>query len=165
MLAIKTILHPTDFSEPSRVALDMACGLASDYGAQLVIIHVMATPLLAPATKVAGIQSKLDGLEIPTNGIDVVRRIEEGNPAAEILRMGQICNADLIVMGSHGRGAMERWLMGSVAESVMRAATCPVLTVTAPQLAATTLPAGAEGMEAAPAQEPVALAVRSVPSQ
>src|SRR5262245_19071080 len=77
------------------------------------------------------VREKLDEMEIPLESGDVTRRIEEGNPAAEILHMAQVCHADLIVMGSHGRDGLPRWLMGSVAEVVMRKATCPVLTVTA----------------------------------
>jgi nucleotide-binding universal stress UspA family protein len=165
MLTLKTILHPTDFSEPSQIALDLACGLASDYGAQLVIIHVMTGPPLLRSSSIAGIQNKLDGLEIPTNGIDVVRRIEEGNPTAEILRMAQICRADLIVMGSHGRGAVQRWLTGSVAESVMRMAECPVLTLTAHNVCSAKLPAADAATEAATPQEPVALVARDAPVQ
>jgi nucleotide-binding universal stress UspA family protein len=139
MLAFKTILHPTDFSDSSQFALDFACGLAADYGAHLVIIHVIAAPVVEsdgailsiPVRGVEGIRARLNDLEIPDDGIDVIRRVEEGNPATEILKMAQLCQADLIIMGSHGRSGLGRWLMGSVAKAVMRRATCPVLTVTA----------------------------------
>jgi universal stress protein A len=139
MLRLKTILHPTDFSDSSTYALDLACGLASDYGASLVIIHVMTAPVVIcggvifPSNNCGTnhVREKLDEMDIPLESGTVTRRIEEGNPAAEILHMAQVCHADLIVMGSHGRDGLPRWLMGSVAEAVMRKATCPVLTVTA----------------------------------
>jgi nucleotide-binding universal stress UspA family protein len=138
MLAIKTILHPTDFGESSQYALELACGLAADYGAHLVIIHVIAAPvvftdgatLALPERGVEGVRARLNHLEIPERDIDVIRRVEEGNPAAEILGMAELCHADLIVMGTHGRRGLRRWLMGSVADAVARKATCPVLTVT-----------------------------------
>jgi len=139
MLSIRTILHPTDFSEPSGYALNMAYSLAADYGAHLVIIHVMATPvivsdgiLFASQSDLEDLREKLDRLAAPDAPIDVVRRLEEGNPTTEILHMAQLCHADLIVMGSHGQHGLRRWLMGSVAEDVLRKATCPVLTVTTP---------------------------------
>jgi universal stress protein A len=138
MLSIKTILHPTDFSEHSSNALRLASALASDYDAQLVIVHVIAAPLflsdgvifLNPECGQADLREELDHLEIPDSGIGVIRRLEEGNPATEIVNLAQLCHADLIVMGSHGRGGLRRWLMGSVAEVVMRQARCPVLIMT-----------------------------------
>ncbi len=138
MLAISTILHPTDFSEASRYALDVASGLASDYRASLVIIHVIPAqvilsdgfPIMSPERGFSGVRDQLEELEIPDDGIDVIRHVEEGNPAAEILNLASLCHADLIVMGSHGRAGLSRWFMGSVAEAVMRKATVPVLTVT-----------------------------------
>lgn len=138
MLPVRTILHPTDFSEASEYALGLASGLAADYHASLVIIHVVASPIVLPdgvvlsnpAPAGEGIRDRLDDLIVSGSDIQVVRRIEEGNPATEILTMAQLCHADLIVMGSHGRHGLSRWLMGSVAEAVMRRADCPVLTVT-----------------------------------
>jgi nucleotide-binding universal stress UspA family protein len=139
MLPIKTILHPTDFSDASKIALEFACGLAADYGAHLVIIHVVAAPLVLSDGAIVsmtepgadGVRIQLNELEIPDGRFDVVRRVEEGNPAAEILNVADIAHADLIVMGSHGRSGLRRWFMGSVAEVVMRKATCPVLIATA----------------------------------
>ena len=139
MLRLNTILHPTDFGDSSAYALELACGLASDYQASLVIVHVIPAPVvfgdgvLFPGHENGAddIREKLSDMDVPLQTVAVTRRIEEGNPAAEILQMAQVCHADLIVMGSHGRDGLRRWLMGSVAEAVMRKATCPVLTVTA----------------------------------
>lgn len=141
MLPIKTILHPTDFSQRSDYAFKVACTLASDYGANLVIMHVMSAPVFfGDGVVVPGmtdladeLREKLKDLEVPDERVDVVRRLADGNPAAEILQVAQLSNADLIVMGTHGRSGLSRLLMGSVAEEVMRRATCPVLTVTTPK--------------------------------
>ena len=142
MLPIKTILHPTDFSQRSDYAFKVACSLASDYGANLVIVHVMSAPIffgegvvLRGMPDLAGeLREKLKDLEVPDERVDVVRRLADGNPAAQILQVAQLSNADLIVMGTQGRRGVSRLLMGSVAEEVMRHATCPVLTVTTPKI-------------------------------
>jgi universal stress protein A len=138
MFSIHTVLHPTDFSEPSAYALSLASALASDYGAHLVIVHVVAAPMILPDGVLlpnledgqADLRQKLDHLEVADERIDVDRRLEEGNPTIEILNLARLCQADLIVMGSHRRRGMNRWIMGSVADAVMRKATCPVLIVT-----------------------------------
>jgi nucleotide-binding universal stress UspA family protein len=137
MLAFQTILHPTDFSASSQLALDVACGLAGEYDAHLVIVHVVPAPMIFSDSPVLSIRepaledvrSGLNGLDIPEDGIDVGDGIVEGSPAKAILTVAQLCHADLIVMGSHGRRGLRRWFMGSVVEAVMRAATCPVLTI------------------------------------
>jgi nucleotide-binding universal stress UspA family protein len=146
MLPIKTVLHPTDFSERSDQAFHLACNLASDYGANLVILHVVRMPILlgdgvmmpSVSAREDVLRDKLLSLEVPDQ-VDVIRKLEEGNPAAEILQLAQLCHADLIVMGTHGRRGLQRLVMGSVAEEVVRRAACPVLTVAAP-----TTPANAD---------------------
>lgn len=142
MIPIHTILHPTDFSEQSGHALHLACALARDHGAHLVILHVglpqrpvygewlLPPPSVDDAYYEA--QSQLDDLRIPDGCVEVERRLEIGAPAAEILRVATEIPVDLIVMGTHGRTGLSRLLMGSVAEKVMRRATCPVLTVKSP---------------------------------
>jgi nucleotide-binding universal stress UspA family protein len=141
MLSIRTILHPTNFEATSANALSLACALASDYDANLVIVHVIAIPLILPGGAIfpdlnnndtAAIRKKLDHLKIPYDGIDVERQVEEGNPATEILCLAELCHADLIVMGSQRRSGWARWFTGSVADAVLRQATCPVLIVTYP---------------------------------
>jgi nucleotide-binding universal stress UspA family protein len=140
MFSIQTILHPTDFSEASGYALSLACALASDYDAGLVIVHVVAAPVVLsegvlyphPEQGQAGLGDKLDHLDVSDDRIGVVRRLGEGRPATEILRLARLCDADLIVMGSHRRQGLSRWFLGSVAEAVMRTATCPVLIATRP---------------------------------
>jgi universal stress protein A len=141
MLPIRIVLHPTDFSDRSENAFRLACALARDYDARLVILHVADLPVLAygegvvppdPEIYQASLRDQLEGLHIPIPGLRVERRFEEGDPPAEILRVADEIGADLIVLGTHGRTGLGRLLMGSVAERVMRKATCPVLTVKTP---------------------------------
>src|SRR5438045_3155548 len=139
MLAIKTILHPTDFTAQSDYAFQVASSLASDYQAQLVILHVVHSPTVFGDGFAAGTADWNDGLkeellelEVPDEHVNVVRQLEEGQPAAEILHLARLSHADLIVMGTHGRQGLNRLFMGSVAENVMREARCPVLIVRSP---------------------------------
>jgi nucleotide-binding universal stress UspA family protein len=138
MLAVRTILHPTDFSERSQYALALACALARDYGARLIIVHVVRLPVVAygegivppnPEVLRAAAQKELDQLLVP---VRAERRLEEGDVVGEILRVAREVHADLMVLGTHGRTGLRRLLMGSVAEQVVRKAACPVLTVKAP---------------------------------
>jgi nucleotide-binding universal stress UspA family protein len=124
MLPIHTILHPTDFSERSEFALPVACALARDYTARLVLLHVAASPTVyaegavPPDSKLLWRNAKeqLDRLVLPTDNVRGERLCEIGNPSEEILRVA----------------GLSRLLMGSVAEEVVRMARCPVLTVKAP---------------------------------
>jgi nucleotide-binding universal stress UspA family protein len=145
MLPIHTILHPTDFSEQSGHALHFAAGLARDYGARLVVLHAAeATPLgyfegasaSDPEAPIRAARQRFEQLDVPHVGASVERRFEVGDPTESILRIAAEIRADLIVMGTHGRTGLERFLMGSVAEQVVRRAPCPVLTMTAPYAAA-----------------------------
>jgi nucleotide-binding universal stress UspA family protein len=140
MIDLRTILHPTDFSDRSTNALYMACALARDYSARLIVLHVgersmVYTDGYLPVTRDDIFEEdkhQLDQLEIPDTSIQVERCFAEGTPATEILRVAQELEADLIVMGTHGRTGLSRWLLGSVAEQVMRKAPCPVVTTTSP---------------------------------
>jgi nucleotide-binding universal stress UspA family protein len=153
MLPFRTILHPTDFSEPSQRALQLACSLARDQGARLVLVHVAARPAAVygeailipePEDYLKPLKRQLDQLPVPDSTVAVERRLEEGDAVPDILRVAQETGADLIVMGTHGRTGLGRLLMGSVAEQVVRKAPCPVLTVKTPLPdAGTQPPAGA----------------------
>lgn len=134
MLPIRIVLHPTDFSTPSDYALRLACSLARDRDARLIVLHVVATSLAAEKRGFGEeLQDELTRMEIPDPQFRVERRLEEGEPVTEILRVAGETNCDLIVMGTHGRTGLGRLLMGSVAEQVVRKAPCPVLTVKMPQ--------------------------------
>ncbi len=148
MLPIQTILHPTDFSERSGYAFQLACSLARDRGARLIVLHVMPVPLVQEKflyrEEMAG---ALNRLGAPDAQVRLERRLEEGDAATQILRVAEETGCDLIVLGTHGRTGLGRLLMGSVAEQVLRRASCPVLTVKAPFLPSE--PAGAPGLEEA----------------
>jgi len=141
MLPIKTILHPTDFSEQSGYALSLACALSRDYGARLVLLHVFQMPvsyagegMIPPLGEDlrADEEERLWQLHVPDENIRAERQLEEGDPASLICSVADDIKADLIVMGTHGRTGLNRLLMGSVAEQVVRRAECPVLTLTKP---------------------------------
>jgi nucleotide-binding universal stress UspA family protein len=108
MLAIHTILHPTDFSPRAKSAFNLACALARDYDSRLVLLHVQ------PARMMGG------------------RVVKQGDAATEILHLAKEISCELIVMGTHGRTGLARLLMGSTAETVSRKAHCPVMTVKHP---------------------------------
>jgi nucleotide-binding universal stress UspA family protein len=142
MLPIRTILHPTDFSEQSAYAFEVACSLARDYGARLLLLHVQPLGVvyggelnaLPPYPTVARqeLHARLCQLQPPHPSLPVDRLVLEGLPAAEIVAMAEKIPCDLIVMGTHGRTGLGRMVMGSVAEQVVRKASCPVLTVKSP---------------------------------
>jgi nucleotide-binding universal stress UspA family protein len=158
MLPIRTILHPTDFSEQAQHAFAAACSLARDHGSRVVVLYVRAPTVVAygemgpivpdPVWTPKDVKAALDALHLPDPGVEVEYRVAEGDPAAEIVRLAHVVAANLIVMGTHGRTGLGRFLMGSVAEAVLRRAPCPVLTLRAPFFV------GATGA-AAVAEEPV----------
>jgi nucleotide-binding universal stress UspA family protein len=147
MLAIRTVLHPTDFSDYSDYAFRLACSLARDYGARLIVLHVLEWPvpiytgvMMAPPTPIPpsveqrqSAQEKLHRIKPLDPAICVEHLLEEGDAATAILQVAHERQCELIVMGTHGRTGLGRLLMGSVAEVVVRNASCPVLTVKTPQ--------------------------------
>src|SRR6185437_5181589 len=137
MLPLATILHPTDFSEHSEFAFRLACALARDYNARLVLLHVLPPPMViyaggpVPAETWPSIEEakeKLHQLEGQAHRVRVESQVMEGDPVDMILRAAAETQSDVIVMGTHGRTALTRLLLGSVAEAVLRKAPCPVLT-------------------------------------
>ena len=145
MLPIRTILHPTDFSERSRYALQLAAALARDHGARLLLLHVVELPAMAyaeaalvadPAAFLVEAHRKLNQVPVPLPPGRVERRVALGEAVTEIVAVAEEAPCDLIVIGTHGRTGLRRALLGSVAEQVMRRAPCPVLTVKMPFLAA-----------------------------
>jgi len=141
MVAVRTIVHPTDFSERSAFAFSLACTLARDYGARLVLVHVKPTAVFsgeraAIPTQAADVwktlQEQLSNWRSPDPKVNVEHHLKEGDPATEIIRLAQETKCDLIVMGTHGRTGLSRLLLGSVAEQVLRKAPCSVLTVKTP---------------------------------
>jgi len=157
MLHLETILHPTDFSPASEYAFRLACSLARDHGARLLVVHV-APPILAygelvplPPVNYRDLVweefHKLEETEPWVRTLRLDTKLFEGEPAEKIVAAAKESKADLVVMGTHGRTGLRRILMGSVAEEVLRLAPCPVLTVKAPQAPVAT-PTEPEAVEA-----------------
>ena len=145
MITLKTILMATDFSETSKMALNHAKAMAERFDASLHLLHVLQDPR-AQAWSVEAVGMNLDQLltdwtqqaqqqldesltEEERRSLRAVAETRVGYPFLEIIRYAKTHDVDLIVLGTHGRGAIEHMLLGSVAEKVVRKAPCPVLTV------------------------------------
>ncbi len=139
MAPVRTILHPTDFSEHSHAAFELACALARDYCARLIVLHVAVPPM--PMVPEAMLEFDMDTFEKNHRAmLEKVRPTEPAvypehrlvvaaDPVSEILRVATQERCDLIVMGTHGRTGLRHVLMGSVAEHILREASCPVVTI------------------------------------
>ncbi len=139
----KTILVPTDFSEGSDAALAYAVELAKAIGAEVVALHTYEIPMVGfpDGTLVAtaelttrvlnGAQQGLEETKkkFAATGVPLKALVKQGETWRTILETADEAKAGLIVMGTHGRRGLPRALLGSVAEKVVRSATCPVLTV------------------------------------
>jgi nucleotide-binding universal stress UspA family protein len=134
----KKILFATDFSPASETALKYATSLARDSGALLLIAHVEELPMpyaggemyfAQPEYPNPEVKKMLEAIVPPDKSVRYEHRLVMGTAADDIVRVADEEGVDLIVIGTHGRTGLMRVLMGSVAESVMRLATCPVLTV------------------------------------
>ena len=144
MIDLKRILTATDFSSASKVALQYAVAFSQAFQAEVILCHVLESPDL-----LAGLPPVSEGY-IPPNlaelheqnarvqceqilaeaGLSHARLVlRHGRPAQEITKAAAEEQVDLIIVGTHGRGAIAHLLLGSVAEKVVRLAPCPVLTV------------------------------------
>jgi nucleotide-binding universal stress UspA family protein len=160
MLPFQTILHPTDFSSAAEHAFQVACSLARDHNARLIVLHAVPPAAFdfgdlqaheypaGYAKKVWEDIRRLTRADPHLRDLDIESELVDGDPVQMILAKAEESRCDLIVMGTHGRVGLSRLLMGSVAEAVMRRARCPVLTVKAPAAEPTAVGAG----EAASAQ-------------
>jgi nucleotide-binding universal stress UspA family protein len=134
------IVFPTDFSEGSH-AMSVAASLARDTGAEILIVNVSEPPAAYGDGEVhldllrqndQMLEAMLSEVVPPDLRVRYCHRLLHGDPATEIMRVAKEEQADMIVMGTHGRTGLMRLLMGSVAEAVVRRATCPVLTCKRP---------------------------------
>ena len=149
MFPLKKILCPTDFSEPSLLAMSAAVELAESSGAELFFIHAVS-PL--PASPHPGAMHGFDTAaflrKMLTYGRESIERLIRekvpdkvpaqsvvlaGNPSDEIIRAAEEHGVDLIVIATHGLTGWRRFVFGSVAERVVRLSSCPVLTIPAPE--------------------------------
>jgi universal stress protein A len=138
MLHIQTILVPTDFSEIAESALHVAQALARDHHAKIVLMSAPLPPppvseVYVPVGDYSGLteetKRQLTTQARTVTELTVETRVLVGPPGPSIVEIAKDCRADLIVMGTHGRSGLNRLLLGSVAEYVLRHAPCPVLTI------------------------------------
>jgi universal stress protein A len=145
MIPFTKILCPTDFSTPSCEAASAASEMAKAFSASLVLVHVVE-PLPAAAAAASGYPIDIESLETALvehftarlrdfarkyvkAGIPTIIRVVRGPIAPQILEVAGGEGADLIVISTHGETGLRHVLLGSVAEKVVRMASCPVLTV------------------------------------
>jgi nucleotide-binding universal stress UspA family protein len=146
MFAPHRILHPTDFSECSTLAFEVAVDLAQQNQATLVVLHVVET-LGAENVPYGEVKSHLEPEAyrqrlmkeiqqiVPPSGssIPIEHVVVEGEPAEQIHRFALENKIDLIVMGTHGRTGLARLLTGSVTEQTLHRTPCPMLVVRLPR--------------------------------
>lgn len=144
MSRIRRILCPVDFSDYSMHAVAHAAALARSYDATLLVLHVW--PLTPPPPPYEGLASTamlmlpdqrkaslgrlnalVASLDRPSSTVEAI--LEEGTPATVILDVARAREADLLVVGTHGRGGFDRFVLGSVTEKLLHKSPCPVLTV------------------------------------
>lgn len=142
-IEIKKILCPVDFSDPGKYAFDYACAVARRHGASLELLHVTEASAYAEDEMPAGQPSYEQSLEMQLKewaeqaGCPAETHLITGVPCVDIVKYADKMKADLIVIGTHGRTGLKHMLIGSVAERVVRTASCPVLTVRHPDFTTT----------------------------
>ncbi|HEY7677871.1 MAG TPA: universal stress protein [Candidatus Methylomirabilis sp.] len=145
----RRILWPTDFSALAKAALPYAEDLAADSGAELVLLHVLTPPVAYAGPEIPGAlwgelqqKNRVAAREEIRRLASQVKRpkvrvhtvLAEGVPFDQILKVAKRLRCDLTVVATHGRTGLAHVVMGSVAENVVRRATCPVLTVRPPRI-------------------------------
>jgi nucleotide-binding universal stress UspA family protein len=150
MIQLQKILYPTDFSDLSLYALQYARNFAEAFSAELHVLHVVDEAYqnwvtMGPNTIPVGptAQEMVDlareqmnsfvGEHLSGVGFAVVWKVLLGRPYPTILDYAAQQHMDMIVIATHGRGALTHMLLGSVTEKVVRKAPCPVLTVRHPE--------------------------------
>jgi nucleotide-binding universal stress UspA family protein len=147
MIEIRRILCPVDFSDTSRHAIEHAVAIAKWYESRIVALHVLQAPRLFEQPPILFAEFDSGGSSLPPEiesrerdlrawlepayqaGLKTDLLIDKGMVAAAILDRASSEQVDLIVLGTHGLSGFERFMLGSVAEKVLRKASCPVLTV------------------------------------
>ena len=149
MIGLKRVLVPTDFSDTSEAALKYGVALAGAFGATLHVLHVANDPLhetwagYAPGTSFLSVVERMEAnarhrIEdmVPKQDVETGRIVSAtvwGDARDQILKYAVDHHVDLIVCGTHGRSGWDHFVMGSVAEMIVRKASCPVLTVHHPE--------------------------------
>ena len=142
-MSISKIVVATDFSDASDRAIDYALSFAETVGASVVLVHAYGLPVygfpdgvLLPSPDVAANIANVAQEALARTAkrakdryANVTSVLREGDAREEVEAVARDVGADLIVTGSHGRGALKRWVLGSVAERIVRTSSIPVLTV------------------------------------
>ncbi len=152
MAKLEKILVPVDFSSCSRAALDYALLVAQRFRAPLEVLHVIRQPPSYPGAEVMvdvsgqsrvslakfarqqaekELETFVASVSIP-DGVQLSTRLSMGDPIRMILEVAATSAVDLIIMGTNGRTVLRAFVVGRVAEKVVRRAPCPVLTVRDP---------------------------------
>lgn len=135
------IVIPTDFSETAQTAIDLGTQLAAYYKSEVDLVNAIDATVYAYAgypfaslskELLTGAESALKKVKLP-GSISEKRFVLSGNPATEIVEHAKRHKADLVVMGTHGHGAVARFLLGSVADRVLHHAPCPVMITKKPK--------------------------------
>lgn len=139
MSLITRILCPTDFSDAAQDAFHYADRLAHLMEAEIVLSHAFDTPAQLTVTGQRTpadphLQEKLNAIQSQYPSTKLARMLHAGAPGEVICWLASSQNCDLIVMGTHGRTGLKHLVLGSVAEYVMRHASCPVLTLRKPHV-------------------------------
>lgn len=144
MIEFKKILFPCDFTDANRKIVPYVLSTAEKYGAQLYVFHAVddlegwggvympyshREDIIRQAMEQA--EKLMDDLckEQLDAYPNLVKRLVSGDPARQILQMAKDENIDLIVVGTHGRGGLEHFIFGSVAEKVVKQAPVPVMVI------------------------------------
>jgi nucleotide-binding universal stress UspA family protein len=137
----KTILVATDFSECAEQALDYAAALAGKLDAKVYLLNAISIPSMGIPEVGVAVTNTLIESTVRTHheslaklasrhaSVNIETGLRTGDPRDLIVDVAREIGADLIVMGTHGRRGVRRALIGSIAESVVRTAPCPVLTI------------------------------------
>lgn len=141
---LRKILVPTDFNEKSDDVLKSAIGLAKNYDAELIIVHIISTDIYISSFYASAVnmpnllnevaqeaQAHMENFikDFDLEGIKHSVSVVEGNITSVILEKSEQEDIDLIIMGSHGRTGIERFILGSNSEKVIRNAHCNVLII------------------------------------
>ncbi len=143
-MTLKKILVPVDFSDCSVAALKAAINIARQFEAKILALHVIHDPAEAPgfyASQKAGKKVFRNMEDSATQMMEEFAskrlrkydkhecHVRPGIPATQILQIAEEKKVDMIAMGTHGRGGLDRLMLGSVADRVIRSSQCPVLIV------------------------------------
>jgi nucleotide-binding universal stress UspA family protein len=143
MTALNRILCPVDFSDFSRNALDHAVAIARWYEADVTALHVLPSmtafmpptgeglypPLVFTEQDLRQFRDELTAFARESGDARLTATVVQGSPVIEIVRCAEQLPADLLVVGTHGRSGLDRLMLGSTTEKLLRRAPCPVLTV------------------------------------